>query len=69
MKLNAKQRKSIPSGEFGLPAERKYPIPDKGHAVAAKSRATQQEAKGNLTPAQKATIDRKANAKLDKKVK
>lgn len=44
-------------------------MPDASHAANAKARATQQEAKGNITPAQKAQIDRKANAKLKGKTK
>lgn len=67
-KLSTRQRKMLPSSQFALPGG-KYPIPDKSHARNALARASQQETKGNLTPAQKATIDRKANAKLGKKVK
>lgn len=62
--LNAKKRSSLSSQTFGLPAQRKYPMPDKSHAANAKARATQQVAAGNLTPAQKAEIDAKANQKL-----
>lgn len=65
-KLTTKQRKKIPSRKFALPGERKYPITDKKHAANAKARATQQVKKGNLTPAQKAKIDAKANKMLDK---
>jgi hypothetical protein len=68
-KLNAKQRKELPKSDFGLPGEKKYPMPDKNHAQNAKARATQQEAKGNLTPPQKAKIDAKADKILNKKVK
>jgi len=39
-------------------------MPDKSHAINAKARATQQEKAGRLSPAQKATIDRKANRVL-----
>jgi hypothetical protein len=28
-KLDAKDRKSIPKSEFGLPGSKKYPMPDK----------------------------------------
>lgn len=41
-------------------------MPDASHAANAKARATQQEAKGNLSPAQKAKIDAKANRVLGK---
>lgn len=65
-KLNAKARKKIPSSKFGLPGERKYPVEDAAHARNAKARASQQEAKGNLTPSQKSKIDAKANKVLKK---
>lgn len=63
-KLSTKQRDALCRTEFGLPSERKYPINDANHARNAISRASQQENAGNITPAQKATIDRKARAKL-----
>lgn len=66
-KLNSKARKSMPSGEFGLPGEKKYPMPDASHAANAKARATQQVKKGNLSPAAKSKIDAKANSVLGKK--
>jgi hypothetical protein len=64
--LKAKQRNALPKSSFGLPGERKYPMPDASHAANAKARASQQEAKGNLSPADKAKIDRKADAILDR---
>lgn len=63
-KLDAERRNKIPSKEFGLPGERKYPMPDRSHAANAKARASQQFAKGNISSGEKAQIDRKANAKL-----
>lgn len=60
-KLTTKARKAIPKSEFGLPGSKKYPMPDRSHAANAKARASQQEAKGNLSPSAKAKIDRKAN--------
>lgn len=66
-KISYKARKKIPSSEFGLPGERKYPIPDKSHARAAKSRASQMVKKGKLSASGKAKIDAKANKKLAKK--
>ena len=68
-KLSAATRKKEPKSDFGLPGERKYPMPDKAHAANAKARASQQEKKGNITPAQKAQIDAKANKKLGKGAK
>lgn len=64
-KLSEKQRDSEPKSEFGLPEERKYPMPDKSHARNAKARASQQKNEGNLTAAQKSKIDRKADKVLD----
>lgn len=66
-KLTLKDRKKIPKKEFGLPAEKKYPMPDKSHAANAKARATQMVEKGKLSVAQKAKIDAKANKVLGKK--
>ena len=63
-KLTASTRSSIPSSKFGLPGSRKYPMPDKAHAANAKARATQQVAKGNLSPASAAKIRNKANTVL-----
>ena len=59
--LTTKKRDAEPKSDFGLPEERKYPMPDKSHARNAKARASQQEKKGNLTAAEKRKIDRKAD--------
>jgi hypothetical protein len=64
--LKEKKRDSLKSTTFGLPEERKYPMPDKSHAANAKARASQQVKKGNLTKAEEAKIDRKADKILDK---
>ena len=64
--LTTKKRNAEPKSDFGLPDERKYPMPDKSHARNAKARASQQRKKGDLTAAQKAKIDRKADRILDK---
>ena len=64
--LTAKKRNATPKSEFGLPAEHKYPMPDKSHARNAKARASQQKKKGNLTAAEKSKIDRKADRILDR---
>lgn len=68
-KLTTKARKKIPTKEFGLPGERKYPMPDRVHATNAKSRASQQVKKGNLSKSAEARIDAKANKLLGKKGK
>jgi hypothetical protein len=62
--LDEKKRSKLADSKFGLPGERKYPMPDKAHAANAKARASQQEKKGNLSPAAKQKIDTKANKKL-----
>lgn len=62
--LTASKRNKLSSSTFGLPGERKYPIPDRAHAADAKARATQQLSAGRLTEAQHAQIFRKANKKL-----
>lgn len=64
MKLKAKQRSGLRSGQFALPKQRKYPIHDKAHAANAKARATQQMKKGNLSPSEHATVTKKANKVL-----
>lgn len=65
-KLNAAARKKIPGSEFGLPGQRKYPMPDKSHAANAKARATQQVKAGHLSASSAAKIRAKANRVLGK---
>jgi hypothetical protein len=60
-KLSEKKRDSIKDSKFGLPDERKYPMPDESHARNAKARASQQVKKGNLSKSDEAKIDRKAD--------
>jgi hypothetical protein len=60
-KLKAKSRNALPAEEFGIPGERKYPMPDKSHAANAKARATQQVKAGGLSGAMAAQIRAKAN--------
>lgn len=64
--LTSKKRNSLPKSSFGLPGDRKYPMPDKGHAANAKARASQMEKAGKLSPSAKAKIDAKANKILKK---
>jgi hypothetical protein len=64
--LDQKDRDKLKSSQYGLPDERKYPMPDKSHARNAKARASQQEEKGNLSKADERKIDRKADKILDK---
>lgn len=60
-KLKSKERNKLSDSTFGLPGERKYPMPDKSHAANAKARATQMVNKGKLSSASKSKIDAKAN--------
>jgi hypothetical protein len=64
--LSEKKRDSLKSSQFGLPDEKKYPMPDKSHARNAKARASQQEEKGNLSAADKKKIDAKADRVIGK---
>ena len=64
--LTSKKRNSLPKSSFGLPGERKYPMPDKAHAANAKARASQMEKAGKLSSSSKAKIDAKANKILKK---
>ncbi|MEW6224840.1 MAG: hypothetical protein AB1627_09430 [Chloroflexota bacterium] len=64
--LSEKQRDKLKASQFGLPEERKYPMPDKDHARNAKARAAQQAEQGNLTTSEKTKIDRKADRALDR---
>ena len=64
--LKAARRNKLAKSTFGLPGERKYPMPDKNHARNAKARASQQFNKGNLSESQKSKIDALANALLKK---
>jgi len=67
-KLTTQARKKLSSSEFALPGGR-YPIEDKAHARYAKARASQQRNAGRLSAADKAKVDRKADAVLSKKGK
>lgn len=67
--LTSKRRNELSSKTFGLPGERKYPMPDKAHAANAKARASQQVAKGNLSESAKSRIDAKANKIIGKEKK
>lgn len=62
--LTDAQRDRLPKSAFGLPGERKYPMPDASHAANAKARATQEYRAGRLTRAQRDRIMRKANRLL-----
>jgi hypothetical protein len=63
--LSEKKRDSLKKSQFGLPDERKYPMPDESHARNAKARAAQQVKKGNLSKTDEKKIDAKADKILD----
>ena len=63
-KLTGAERGAMGKSEFGMPSQRKYPMPDKSHAANAKARATQMVEKGKLSAAAAARIRAKANKVL-----
>jgi hypothetical protein len=63
-KLTTATKKKEPSKEFGLPEQRKYPMPDASHARNAKARASQMEHEGRLSVSDKKKIDAKADKVL-----
>lgn len=74
-KLSTAKRKSLPKSEFALPSKKgkggknkagrgAFPINDKAHARKALQLAPRSLKAGNISPAQEATIQRKAKAKL-----
>lgn len=64
-KLTAAKRKKIPKKKFGLPGERKFPMPDKAHAANAKARATQMFKRGRLSESGRDHIRAMANKMLN----
>ena len=66
-KLTTARKKAEAKSDFGLPEERKYPMPDASHARNAKARASQMEDQGKLSAADKKKIDAKADRLLKKK--
>ncbi|CAB4128509.1 hypothetical protein UFOVP100_38 [uncultured Caudovirales phage] len=65
-KLTTVARKKIPKSEFGEPAKRAYPMPDREHAGLAKGRASEMVNKGKLSKSTEMKIDSKANKILAK---
>jgi hypothetical protein len=59
--MKAEKRRKLKRSQFGLPGKRKYPMPDKQHAVNAKARAKQQRKRGRLSKSAYDTIVAKAN--------
>jgi len=66
-KLTTAKKKAEPKSDFGLPKERKYPMPDASHARNAKARASEMEHQGKLSASDKKKIDAKADRILKKK--
>lgn len=62
--LKAKARNALAKTSFGLPAERKYPMPDASHARNALARASQEKNAGKLSQSQYNQVAAKAHAKL-----
>ena len=65
-KLTASKKNAEPTKDFGLPEQRKYPMPDASHARNAKARASQMEHQGKLSASDKKKIDARADQILDK---
>lgn len=63
-KLTAKKRNALPKSDFGIPSERKFPMPDRSHAANAKARASQAVNEGRMSKSQEAKIAAKANKAL-----
>lgn len=64
MALTAKGRADLPKKDFAG-AGKSFPIENKSHARAAISGASRSEHAGNISKTQEASIDAKAEAKLD----
>lgn len=62
----ALKRARLKKSQFGLPGKRKYPMPDKKHAVNAKGRAKQQLKRGKLSRSAYSKIVAKANRILSR---
>jgi hypothetical protein len=64
--LDTKTRKKLPAKDFAEPDKRAYPVADKPHARNPKARASQAQKAGRMSKAEKAKIDKKADAVLKK---
>ena len=58
-KLSSSQRNSLPTSDFAIPSERKYPVNDASHARNALSRVS-----SNGTSAQKSAVRAKVAKKF-----
>lgn len=66
-RLTARRRRKLKKSQFGLPGSRKYPMPDRRHAIAAKARATQQYRRGRISKSTMKRIHAKANRILKRR--
>lgn len=62
--LTTRKRDNLVASDFGLPSERKFPMPDARHASSAKGRAKTSLKKGNITKTQYAKIVKRADRVL-----
>ena len=67
-RLTRAQRDALPSRVFGLPKERKYPMPDVAHAIDAKARAKEELEDGNLSIREYRQIIRKADKLIQRHI-
>jgi len=66
-KLDTSKRDKLPAKDFAEPEKRAYPVEDAAHARNAKARSSQAVKAGRMSKAEKAKIDKKADAKLAEK--
>ncbi len=64
--LSERQRDRLPDKAFGIPAQRKYPMPDPDHAANAKGRAKTAKKRGEITAKQYEAIVRKADRVIER---
>lgn len=64
--LTTKRRKKIPTRQFALPDEKKYPIHDAAHARNALARASAAKNSGKLSASKYAQVKKRATAALNK---
>jgi hypothetical protein len=64
--MKTEKRRKLRRSQFGLPGKRKYPMPDKTHAVNAKARAKQQRKRGKLSKSAYEKIVAKANKVIER---
>lgn len=60
-KLTTTRRNDLPTSDFGMPGERKYPMPDKSHARNALARVSQAQHEGKISDSGAAQVRSKAN--------